>query len=69
MNEEGVQIQEKFESLEKHPNFPEDPDFRCDDYRFIIERHSYGADNSFGWRVEENGKVVGNMVGKMPLMD
>ena len=60
--------QEIFDGLRKHPEFRDDPDLRLDDVGFIVERHSYGAVPSFGWRVAENGTVLGNIAGKLPLM-
>ena len=60
--------QDIFDGLRKHRDFLGDPDIRLDEFGYIIERHSHGAVHSFGWRVDQDGRVVGNMVGKSPLM-
>ena len=60
--------QEIFNTRPRPPEFPDDPDLRLDCFGFIVERHSHGADHSLGWRVDEKGRVIGNLAGKPPLM-
>ena len=60
--------QEIFGKLGMHPDFPEDPDLRIDYFGFIVERHSHGAAHSFGWRVDDQDRIIGNVAGKPPLM-
>ena len=61
-------IDDIFDGLKKHPVFHDDPDLRLDHYGYLIERQSYGASHSFGWRVTAQGWVIGNVVGTRPLM-
>ena len=61
-------LQDIFDGLRKPPDFLEDPDLRIDQFGYIIERYSHGADHSYGWRVDDQGKVIGNMAGKPPIM-
>ena len=52
----------------KDPTFPADPDLRIDSFGFIIQRHSHGAAHSFGWLLDERGRVIGNIANKKPQM-
>lgn len=60
-------IQDVFDGLPTHPDFPCDPDIRLDEFGDIVERHSHGAVHSFSWGVDENGRAIGNIVGKPSL--
>ena len=53
--------------LRRVPGHEADNDLRLDAYGYPIERRSFEASNSFGWRVAD-GEAIGNLVGKLPAM-
>ena len=63
---EEITVQKIFDNLEISKRYPDDPDLRVGDCGYIVERHSYGADHSFGWKVAESGDVISNFFGTYP---
>ena len=57
-----------FNAQPRHEQFLDDDDLRCDIQGFIVHRQSYGEPTTFGWRVDDHGRVLGNLIREPPIM-